>query len=284
MFRFQATEPTALDPGLVGDFTTLQYWQLLWEGLVGRDKDNHLQPRGAESYTISDDGTVFTFKLRKEAKFSDGSAVTARDYEWTLKRNLDPASGSKYAHSLYPLKNASAFNRGEIKDRDAVGAKALDDYTLQLTTERPAPYLIALIAATWTLFPLKRDVVEKYGDKWTEADHIVTNGPLMVQSWKHDQEMVLVPNPHYWGERPVLQRVTLQLVRRPAESGARKLREQRARLRRRSQPRSGPRAKGRGQGQRGKTGQQRRHPLGRFRLGPPAFRRRAGAQGVLSSH
>src|SRR4051812_38439345 len=215
-FRFQATEPTALDPGLVGDFTTLQYWQLLWEGLVGRDKDNHLQPRGAESYTISDDGTVFTFKLRKEAKFSDGSAVTARDYEWTLKRNLDPASGSKYAHSLYPLKNAVAFNRGQITDRDAVGAKALDDYTLQLTTEQPAPYLISLIAATWTLYPLKREVLEKWGDKWTEADHIVTNGPFMVQSWKHDQEMVLVPNPHYWGEKPMLQHVTLQLVRDPA--------------------------------------------------------------------
>jgi oligopeptide transport system substrate-binding protein len=214
-FRFQATEPTMLDPGLVGDFTTLQYWQLLWEGLVGRDKDNHLQARGAESYTVSEDGTVFTFKLRKEAKFSDGTPVTARDYEWTLKRNLDPASGSKYAHSLYPLKNALAFNKGQIQDRDAVGAKALDDYTLQLVTERPAPYLIPLIAATWTLYPLKREVVEKWGDKWTEADHIVTNGPLMVQSWKHDQEMVLVPNPHYWGEKPILQKVTLQLVRDP---------------------------------------------------------------------
>src|SRR2546423_12101887 len=62
VFRFQGFEPTSIDPGLVGDFTTLQYWQLLWEGLIGRDKDNHLQPRGAESYTISDDGTVFTFK------------------------------------------------------------------------------------------------------------------------------------------------------------------------------------------------------------------------------
>jgi len=215
VFRFQATEPTMLDPGLVGDFTTLQYWQLLWEGLIGRDKNDQLQPRGAESYTISDDGTVFTFRLRKEAKFSDGSPVTAHDYEWTLKRNLDPASGSKYAHSLYPLKNAVAFNRGELKDRDAVGVKALDDYTLQLTTERPAPYLISLIAATWTLFPLKREVLEKYGDKWTEADHIVTNGPFMVQSWKHDQEMVLVPNPYYWGEKPMLQRVVLQLVRDP---------------------------------------------------------------------
>jgi oligopeptide transport system substrate-binding protein len=214
-FRFQATEPSALDPGLVGDFTTLQYWQLLWEGLIGRDKDDHLQPRGAESYTISEDGTVFTFKLRKEAKFSDGSPVTAHDYEWTLKRNLDPASGSKYAHSLFPLKNAAAFFKGDIKDRDAVGAKALDDYTLQLTTERPAPYLIPLIAATWTLFPLKREVLEKYGDKWTEAGNIVTNGPFMVQSWKHDQEMVLVPNPYYWGEKPTLQKVTLQLVRDP---------------------------------------------------------------------
>jgi oligopeptide transport system substrate-binding protein len=215
VFRFQGFEPTSIDPGLVGDFTTLQYWQLLWEGLIGRDKDNHLQPRGAESYTISDDGTVFTFKLRKEAKFSDGSPITARDYEWTLKRNLDPASGSKYAHSLYPLKNASAYNRGQIQDRDAVGVKALDDSTLQLVTERPAPYLIPLIAATWTLFPLKRETLEKYGDKWTEADNIVTNGPFMLQSWKHDQEMVLVPNPHYWGEKPTLQRVVLPLVRDP---------------------------------------------------------------------
>jgi len=79
VFRFQANEPTSIDPGLVGDFTTLQYFQLLWEGLIGRDKDNHLEPRGAESYTISSDGTVFTFKLRREAKFSDGSPITARD-------------------------------------------------------------------------------------------------------------------------------------------------------------------------------------------------------------
>jgi oligopeptide transport system substrate-binding protein len=219
VFRFQANEPTSIDPGLVGDFTTLQYFQLLWEGLIGRDKDNNIEPRGAESFTVSSDGTVFTFKLRREAKFSDGSPITARDYEWTLKRNLDPASGSKYAHSLYALQNARAFNRGETQDRDAVGVKALDDYTLQITTERPAPYLLPLIAATWTLFPLKREALEKYGDKWTEPDRIVTNGPFMMESWKHDQEMVLVPNPHYWGARPALQRVVIKLVRDPLTQG-----------------------------------------------------------------
>lgn len=215
VFRFAATEPTSIDPGLSGDFTTLQFFYLLWEGLIGRDQEGKLRPLGAESYDVSKDATVFTFKLRKEAKFSDGSPITARDYEWTIKRNLDPASGSKYAQSLYPIKNAKEFNRGDVKDRDAVGVKALDDYTLQITTDKPAAYFLSLMASTWTTYPLKRDAIEKNGDKWTEPGNIVSNGPFMMQSWKHDEEMVLVPNPSYWGPKPALQRVVIKLMGDP---------------------------------------------------------------------
>lgn len=216
VFRFAAVEPTSIDPGLTGDFTNLQFFYLLWEGLIGRDQEGKLRPLGAESYDVSPDATVFTFKLRKEAKFSDGSPITARDYEWTIKRSLDPASGSKYAQSLYPIKNAKEFNRGDVKDRDSVGVKALDDYTLQITTDKPAAYFLSLIAGTWTLFPLKRDALEKHGAKWTEASNIVSNGPFMMQSWKHDEEMVLVANPHYWGSKPALQRVVIKLMGDPS--------------------------------------------------------------------
>src|SRR5262249_15130988 len=92
------------------------------------------------------------------------------------------------------------------------------DVAVVCTTPRLGD-LLPLIAATWTLFPLKRETLEKYGDRWTEPDNIVTNGPFMMQSWKHDQEMVLVPNPHYWGARPALQRVVLKLVSDPATQG-----------------------------------------------------------------
>jgi oligopeptide transport system substrate-binding protein len=215
VFRFAANEPTTIDPGLTGDFTTLQYFQLLGEGLVGYDQAGKIRMLGAESYDVSSDGTVFTFKLRPGAKFSDGSPVTAHDYVWTMKRNLDPASGSKYAQSLYPITGAQAFNRGEVADRDAVGVTALDDYTLRITTTSPAAYFLPLAATSWTMYPLKRDVLERYGEKWTEAEHYVGNGPFTIQSWKHDQEMVLVPNPHYWGPRPVLQQVVIKLTADP---------------------------------------------------------------------
>ena len=216
VFRFAFYEPICLDVGLCSDATSFQYYYLMWEGLLGFDQQNKIRMLGAESYDVSKDATVFTFKLRKEAKFSDGSPITARDYEWTIKRNLDPASGSKYAQSLYPIKNAAAFNRGEMKDRDAVGIKALDDATLQITTQKPAAYLPTLIAGAWTMYPLKREVIEKYGDKWVaEASNIVSNGPFMMQSWQHDAEIVLVPNPHYWGPKPALQRVEAKLMSNP---------------------------------------------------------------------
>jgi oligopeptide transport system substrate-binding protein len=216
VFRFAHYEPVCLDVGLCSDATSYQYYYLMWEGLLGFDQQNKIRYLGAESYDMAKDASTFTFKLRKEAKFSDGSPITARDYEWTIKRNLDPASGSKYAQSLYPIKNAAAFNRGEIKDRDAVGIKALDDYTLQITTQTPAAYLPTLIAGAWTMYPLKQATIEKFGDKWVaEAANIVSNGPFMMQSWKHDEQIVLVPNPYYWGPKPALQRVEVTLLQNP---------------------------------------------------------------------
>ncbi|MGI8549806.1 MAG: peptide ABC transporter substrate-binding protein [Dehalococcoidia bacterium] len=209
--RYVGKEPIHMDPGLTTALDDLQYIFNVWEGLLDFDEKGNPIPLGATSWEISPDGVTYTFHLRDGVRWTDGSPVTAKDYEWTWKRNEDPKTGSEYAQALYNVKGAQEFNLGKNPDRDSVGVKAIDDKTLQVTLTGPAGYFLR-IASTWTAMPLPRQSIEKFGDKWTDAGNVISNGPFKIQKWDHDQQIVLARNEAYWGPKPTLDKVVVTIT------------------------------------------------------------------------
>jgi len=189
---------------------------LVFAGLMRFTPDYVAVPWVAEKVESNADGSVWTFRLRRDAKWSNGDAVTAHDFEWSWKRQLDPATAAPYSAFLYDLKNAEAFNKGQVKAHEAVGAKALDDHTLQATLEGPRGYFPVLVAYAAAL-PAHRPSVEKYGDKWTEPANIVSNGPWVLESWEHHKQFTLKKNPHYFDKDSIiLERVLYPIIPRAA--------------------------------------------------------------------
>jgi ABC-type oligopeptide transport system substrate-binding subunit len=188
----------------------------LFAGLMRFNPDYVAVPWLAEKVESNADGSVWTFHMRKDAKWSNGDPVTAHDFAWSWKRQLDPATAAPYSAFLYDLKNGEAFNKGQVKDPEAVGVKALDDHTLQATLEGPRSYFPVLVAYAATL-PAHRPSVEKYGDKWTEPEHIVSNGPWVLESWDHNKQFTMKKNPHYFDkEKIALERVINPIIPRAA--------------------------------------------------------------------
>jgi oligopeptide transport system substrate-binding protein len=207
--RTPLTEPPTLDPGLAEDNVSIDVISQLFEALVAFDDKGAISGLGAEKWDISADGLTYTFTLRQGPKWSDGKAVTAQDYAWAWRRNVSPKTASPYANTLFPVKNAEAINEGKLEP-EQLGVEAKDDRTLVVTLEQPAAYFLRL-ASTWTLMPLRQDVIEKHGDKWTEAQNIVTNGLYLLKEWQHDTQIVLERNEDYWGAKPTLQKAIYRL-------------------------------------------------------------------------
>lgn len=188
----------------------------LFAGLMRFTPDFVAVPWLAEKVESNADGSVWTFRIRRDAKWSNGDPVTAHDFAWSWKRQLDPATAAPYSAFLYDLKNGEAFNKGQVKDRDAVGVKALDDQTLQATLEGPRGYFPVLVGYAAAL-PAHRPSVEKHGDKWTEPANIVTNGAWVLESWEHLKQFTLKKNPHYFDrDKITLERVIYPIIPRAA--------------------------------------------------------------------
>jgi oligopeptide transport system substrate-binding protein len=186
----------------------------LFAGLGKFDPELKAVPDMAERWESNADGSVWTFYLRKDAKWTNGDSVTAHDFEWSFKRQLDPATKAPYAGFLYDLKNAEAFNKGQPGvTRDSVGIKATDDYTLVATMEGPRGFFPVLAAYTAAL-PAHRASVEKYGDgdKWTTADRIVSNGPFKLTNWERDRYWATEKNPDYWNAKNIKLQKTIRPV------------------------------------------------------------------------
>jgi oligopeptide transport system substrate-binding protein len=191
----------------------------LFAGLLKFDADMRAVPSVATAAVPNHDASVWTFTLRRDARWSDGSACTARDFEYSLKRQLEPVRPAPQAPYLFDIKNAAAFHGGRVKDPDLVGVRARDDWTLEVTLEGPRGYFAVLMGAPATL-PAHRRSVEKYGDRWTDPEHIVSNGPFVLESWLHSSSMTLRKNPHYFGARDVrLDKVVIPIL--PARAGSR---------------------------------------------------------------
>lgn len=197
-------EPQDLDPHVVTAFTDMNVLAALFEGLTALDeKTAQPVPGVAERWEISPDGLVYTFHLRQDAKWSDGTPVTAQDFAYSFQRILTPGLASEYSYMLWPIKNAEAYNAGKVTDFSAVGIATPDAATLRLTLERPTPYLLAL-AAHNTWYPVPRAAVEKFGKMdqrgtaWTRPGNLVSNGPFKLTEWVPNSRITVEKNSNYW--------------------------------------------------------------------------------------
>jgi ABC-type oligopeptide transport system substrate-binding subunit len=189
------SEPKTLDPGLNSAVDGGHIINNTFEGLMRKD-DEGIKPAMAESYDVSEDGTVYTFHLR-DAMWSDGQPVTAGDFEYAWKRALDPAVASEYGFQMFYIQGAQDYYEGN-GSIDDVMVKALDDKTLEVTLAAPTPYFLDL-TTFYTFMPVRQDVVEADPEGWAiNPETNIGNGPFKLADYKTGDRIVLVPNENYW--------------------------------------------------------------------------------------
>ena len=201
------SEPQGIDPHIVTGVPEHHILISLCEGLTipnpnPKGSDGYI-PGTAESWSISDDGKEYIFKLNKNAKWSNGDPVTADDFVWSWKRILTASLGSQYPDMLYYLVGAYEYHNGQIDNFDEVGVKALDTHTLKVNLKNPTPFFIGLLShySTW---PVHKETVLKYGDiddrngEWTRPGNFVCNGPFQLKTWELNNKIVVEKNPHYY--------------------------------------------------------------------------------------
>lgn len=186
-------DPETLDQHKTSTVVEANILRDVYEGLVVYNSEADVIPGVAESWTINPDGTVYTFTLRDNAKWSNGDPVTASDFVYSLNRIMDPATGAKYANILYPIKGAQAINNGEGGD---LGVKALDDHTLEITLQQATPYFLELLTHQ-TGMPVHPASVEKLGSDFVQPGNMVSNGPYMLESFTPNDKIVLQKNPMF---------------------------------------------------------------------------------------
>jgi oligopeptide transport system substrate-binding protein len=195
---FLATTPETIDPNLGSALDSGNYAAHMFEGLMRYKWDGSGVENGmAESYTVSDDGMVWTFKLR-DSLWSDGQPVKAGDFVYSWRRLVNPDSAAPYAGDMGGfIKNGAAIAAGELP-KEELGVEAPDDKTLVVTLQNPCPFFEQIVAFA-TFAPLREDVIEANGDGWTKSpDTYLTNGAFKMESYQTDAKMVAVPHPGYW--------------------------------------------------------------------------------------
>src|SRR5664280_1898533 len=240
------TEPSGIDPATSTAIPELSIVVQVFDGLTRLDNKNAPQPAIAKSWTISADLKTYTFTLR-DASWTNGTAVTAYDFEYAWKRALSPDLASEYAYQLYYVYGGQAFNtsikvgtkyyvqavdakgnpltksvggkdvpvadlKKEIDPSKNIGVRALDAKTLKVYLQSPTSYFLSLTAFP-TLMPVCKAVVST-NDKWaSDVKTYVTNGPFKLTQWSHNDKMVFVKNPTYWDKNNVkLTKVTFLMV------------------------------------------------------------------------
>lgn len=208
VLRFPWFEPAgSLDPAL--SFQAYPITINIFQGLVARDDPSRLAE--AKKVTASPDGRVWTFELRDDLKWSDGTAITARDYEYAIKRFIDPKTAAPLAFFSYYIRGAQAANAGTGSIGD-VAVRANGDRTLTIEFERPLGFAPALLTL-WGFWPVPSTLVDKVGAGWVQMPNLVTNGPFVIESWEKDKRMVLAPNPRYVGTPPTVKIELLHILK-----------------------------------------------------------------------
>jgi len=204
LHRGIGSEPSTLDPQLATTIAEGDIVSALFEGLVAEDPvDLHPVPGVAESWDISSDGLDYTFHLRADALWSDGSRVTAGDFVSSWRRMLTPDLAASNAGMLYVMENAEAFNKGAIADFSRVGVSAPDARTLRVKLTHAVPYFLSLLSQPAWL-PVPVSVIERTGavadraNPWAQPGFLVGNGPFVLDSWDANQRIEVTKSTNYW--------------------------------------------------------------------------------------
>jgi oligopeptide transport system substrate-binding protein len=205
------TEPPTLDWNLATDGVSIIAIEQLMRGLTRLGPDLRPEPDLAERWDVSSDGRTYTFHLRPGVVWSDGVPLRAQHFVDSWQRLLDPATAAEYAYFLFGVKNARAYNAGRLSDFSAVGVHATDDATLVVELDAPLVYFPAVVNFMVT-FPLRRDLVARFGERWTDPGKLVTLGPFVLEEWRHEYRLVLRANESYWAGRPPLDRIKAYMV------------------------------------------------------------------------
>ena len=200
LVKGNGSEPATLDPAKTEGTVESNIQRDLYEGLVTTGPNGEIRPAVAESWE-SKDNKVYVFHLRKDAKWSNGEPVTAGDFVYAFRRVVDPKTGSPYSWYLETpgIVNASKIINGKAKPEE-LGVKAIDDYTFEVSLERPISYFVSMMAHT-TVYPEPQKVIEKFGDKWTQPGNLVGNGAYTLKDWVVNEKIVLERNHNYWDDK-----------------------------------------------------------------------------------
>lgn len=192
------TEPESIDPHKTSGLAEANIIRQQLVGLVTTDANGKTIPAMALSWE-NVDNKEWTFKLR-DAKWSNGDPVTAEDFVYAMRRLVNPDTAAPYASYLVDARvlNADKIVSGEMPV-ESLGVEAIDNKTLKITLSEPVPYLVDMLIHTST-FPVHKATVEKFGDKWTQPENIVVNGPYKLSSWRVNDEIVLTRNPSYFDD------------------------------------------------------------------------------------
>ncbi len=190
------TQPPSLDWSLGGDTVSSKVFISFMEGLLAVDANGKVENRLAESYKASLDGKIYTFKIRP-ARWSDGVELTAQHFVDSWERLLNAKTGAEYSYFFFDIENAENYQKGKLKDFSKVGVKALDARTLEVRLRKPVVYW-ALVTTFFVSFPQRKDLIEKYGDKWTDPGKMLSVGPYVLSEHRKDSLIQFEKNPHYW--------------------------------------------------------------------------------------
>jgi len=190
------TEIQTLDPHRGEEIQGSNIQRDLYEGLVNEAGNGDLVPGAAESWDVSADSKVYTFHLRRNARWSNGDPVTAQDFVFGLRRGVDPATLSRYGFILTPIKNADEITAGK-RPPTKLGARAVDDHTLEIELANATPYFLGLLTHSMA-YPLHEPSYKEHGDLFTRPGNLVSNGAFMLEDWVVQSHLKVVRNPHYW--------------------------------------------------------------------------------------
>ncbi|MFZ9036136.1 MAG: peptide ABC transporter substrate-binding protein [Francisellaceae bacterium] len=190
-----------LDPGLSNDSTSNRVIFDLFEGLINQNQQNDPVPGVAKSWDISDDGLVYTFHLRDDARWSNGDPVTANDFVYALRRNADPHTAAPQNFVLKVIKNGAQVIAGKLPVSD-LGVEAIDAHTLKITLAYPSAYFLNTLTLPVT-FPLYKPVIDKWKGQWTQPQHIVSNGAYLLKEWVVSGYILENKNLYYWDRQAV---------------------------------------------------------------------------------
>ena len=201
LHRGNGAEPDTLDPHLATGHWEGSIINDIFIGLFTKGIDGSSIKGSVKDYTKSEDGLTYTFTLRQDHYWSDGVNVTAEDYVNGFRRVLDPLTASQYGSLLYLIKNGFEVNSGSLSPEN-LGVKKIDNYTLKITLNYPAPYFEELLTH-YTTYPIPSHIIKKYGKEWIKPKNIVTNGPYKLSTWRAHDHILLKRNNFFYDNNNV---------------------------------------------------------------------------------